>query len=465
MRLFNDFIKKRKHETLSAEEMEAALNERVAKGGRFPIEVFDPALGPFINDLIDKFNIPSCFIGLNLLHAYSTAVGSAYAVSTNGDNRFYMALWCCLNGISSSGKTMSYDMIHEPLFKIQSEFESKWDYETQGLDSLEVRDKLIKMVMFRDIQVPTLVRSILPDNPKGMCKYTDEIMEWFNTMNPGRGGKEGSDEQFWLSSWNVKPYSGVRAGKQMFTVPRPYIPVCGGIQPKILYKMFMNDRDITGFVFRVLFATPEEHRIAIGDRGYRIPKEYREIHDKAIRSLYNDVPVNHAKEEPRILIMNREAIKEFEVWSNKKSMEINALKDLDDKEIQAGILGKMNEYVIRISGILRMMDLAIQVTSTGKNVKYHKEELIDKDVMKRALLLTDYFFGSAVNAYNWVSKKVTAPANVMEMANMRKANWTWKKIAEHLYDGDGSKVAAERASREYKRMLRDYPKVFGAKNI
>lgn len=464
MQLYKRF--KKGLETSSDKELESVLSDRATQGNRYPMEVFNSALSPFLNDMIDKFDIPPCFVGTNLIHAYSTAIGSAYAVSTNGESKDYMTVWCCLNGRSSSGKSLSYDIIHAPIFKMQRDLEAKWDYETQGLDGMEIKDKHIKMIMFRDIQVATLLRSILPDNPKGMCKYVDEIMEWFNTMNPGRSGKEGSEEQFWLSAWSCKPYSGVRAGKQVFAVPRPYIPVCGGIQPKILYKMFMNDRDITGFVFRILFATPNVHRIAMGDRSYRIPKEYTDIHHKAIISLYKDLPVKNSYEDPKLCIMDKEANAEYEAWRNQRALAINALADMDDGEIQSGILGKLSDYAIRFAGILRMMDKAIEVTSTGNDAKYYKEEKIDREVMKRALKLLDYYFQTAVDAYNLVAKKVTAPDEVMTFANMRKANKTFQEIAAEVWgDKENTKSGGNKARIKYQEYLKQYPKVFGAKNI
>src|SRR5690606_37187291 len=112
---------------------------------------------------------------------------------------------------------------------------------------------------------------------KGLIKYSDELLEWINGMNQ-LTKKEGTDEQFWISSWNCTKYSDIRSGKQKFVIRRPFVNVIGGAQYSVLSRMLSKDRDTTGFIFRLLLALPEVDKIAEPDPSFEVPREMYERH-------------------------------------------------------------------------------------------------------------------------------------------------------------------------------------------
>ncbi|MEJ0030013.1 MAG: hypothetical protein WDO15_06435 [Bacteroidota bacterium] len=84
------------------------------------------------------YDVPASYIGLTLLSAYSTAIGTSYAVESNGDNIF-LPVWACLCGISSSGGTTVINKIYSPLADIQDGFDLEWSDKTTGLSREKVQ--------------------------------------------------------------------------------------------------------------------------------------------------------------------------------------------------------------------------------------------------------------------------------------------------------------------------------------
>jgi len=455
---FNDFLKGKNSEisTASTEDIVKELKKREGPQNIFPLDIFHSRIKPFITEMHTKYDIPRAYIGLSMLMSYSTAIGSAYAVSRNGDDRMYLSIWGCMNGISSSGKSYALDECLKPLIEIQDDFDKDWDDVTKGLTDERRQGLKIKALIYRDAYIPTLIRSILPFNPKGVLKESDEILEWINGLN-SMNKKESTDEQFWLSAWDGRKYSAVRSSNIKITIPRVFTNLIGGIQPKLLYKLFKNERGDSGFIFRLLFASPEEFKIARPIPGYSIPIEFKDIHKKHLSKLYNHLPVIDPYEDPKICMVTREALKIFGSWEDKKINLINNIPDVNEMNIHSGILGKMKAYAYRFAGILAITDYAYNLPD---HETYFKNELhITADIMTRGIRAADYFYNSAVAVYEAVDNSITAPMEVLYMATLFKMNTSTSRMAELILKDPKKKSTMHRM---LKKAIHDYPKVFGA---
>lgn len=457
--------------TATRDELVGELDKRDKSINPFPLDVFPSQLKPFINDLTQFYDIPRSFVGLCLLSCYSTAIGTAYAVTTNGKDKIFMGVWGCLLGISSSGKSAAMDLILEPIYNIQQDFDKEWDEEVNNLEKQDDKRYMnIKAVAIRDVHVQTLIKSILPKNPKGLIKLSDELLEWINGLNALGKGK-GTDEQFWLSAYNSRMYTVTRGGNEKYTVPRPFVNVLGGLQYGVLHRLFANDRDITGFVYRLLFAMPEADKISDRDLTHKTPQEYFDIHDNAVRTLYEDLPITDSYEEPMLCIMGESAIKAFLSWRTELLREINRITDLQEKDARSGIYGKITEYCQRFAGIICLMDKAMQMglknssLTVGKGGDFapffKREELIDASQMERAIKLANYFYHTAWEAYERVDKQMTAPREVLQVAALFNSGKSLRQIAEIMYD-DSSDKAKQKMARDLKKYIKEYPRVFKA---
>lgn len=440
--------------TISTDELRQELENREIKTV-FPLDVFHLKIKPFIQVLNKEFDLPRAYVGLGMLIAYSSAIGTSYAIKS-GTDYMYLPVWGCFEGISSSGKSLAMSMIMRPLLKIQKEFDKEWNENTQEMKLDEKRYEILKTAIYRDVHIATLTRYVLPDNPKGLTKIADEILEWINGMNQ-LSRKEGTDEQFWLSTWDCAPYSGIRSGKEKFSLPRPFVNVVGGIQPSITYKLFAKDRDVTGLIFRLLFAVPETVKIAEPNSMFQMDSALEELHAKCINMMYKNLVVKDDYQEPKICTFEPEAQRAIEQWRKMRIARINHMDDVKEKEIHAGILGKIYTYAKRFSALLCISDRAYD----GGYLNDHM--VITESMAQRALKLADYFYESAAVVSDRVNTKVTAPAHILRWAGMLRAGLSFAKMGKMEFpDCISDDAAAKKMSREIKKAIKEYPTVFGA---
>jgi hypothetical protein len=454
--------------TFTDDEIEAERQKREQGSNLFPLDVFNPKIAPFINALAQNYDIHRAYIGLCLLSAYSTAIGTAYTVATNETDRIYLPIWGCLLGLSSSGKTLAINKIYGPLNKIQDQFNRQWDEETHGLSDDGIKKAHMHQLIYRDIFTPTLVRYVIPDNPKGLCKMADELLEWINGMNPGsKTGRDGIDEQFWLSVWNCTQYDAVRSGKQKFVCKRPFINIIGGTQYKVLPDFFAKNRDTSGFIFRLLFAIDDRSKMAEVDPYFQMPKEWAAPHEHSLEFMYRELAMPDSEEEPGRCILTHDAINLYHSWVRTSVKAINEMEDIDDRELQAGIFGKTKEYCLRFAALLHISDKVLNADMPENiyKARLSKIEYIDVMTLHRAMKLAQYFHKSSEIAYERVKKQRYAPHDAIVCANlMRKIDkrFSLMQIAGVIY-GNETEANKSKLKRNLKKWMFEYSWLFNTR--
>lgn len=469
MAKLTDFLTRRKETGLGVLSTEELLNEvarRQTEVNPFPLDVFNPKIHPFIAALNGKCDLPSSFIGLSLLCAYSTCIGTSYIVSTNASDGIYLPVWGCLLGISSSGKSYCLEKVFAPIEGMQTKIDIERRERVKDMTKEAAAEEKLPMIWCRDVHIPTLVRYVLNDNPKGVVKMHDELLEWVNGID-ALSKKESTDTQFWLSTWNCKPYSVVRSARDRIFLNRPFVNVVGGTQYSQLTKLFSKDRDTTGFIFRLLFARPEVDRIAVVDPTFAMPQEEEWKHARILRILREWLPVEDTAEKPKKCVLTKEAIARYEAWTSGHVKRINALPDRDDRDIEAGVLGKIKEYALRFSAILTLVDTAFDSKFPQEFDLFTAQQIFRPDLpvvdatMEKAIRLADYFYNTAVETSSLVRKQMTAPSEVLQAAVAFKMGKSYREIGKLLFndDTDAGKV---KAMRHLRKWIVQYPKVFNA---
>lgn len=455
--------------TASVTELEAELTQRAKDNNPFPLDVFHENVHPFLNALHKYYDFHKGYIGLTLLSCYSTAIGTSYTVSTTGSDQIYLPIWGCMLGLSSSGKSLCFNKIYDPLVQLQNEIDKNWEEDTRGLSEEKTRFTDMPQLLYRDSHMPTLIRYVLPDNPKGICKVSDELLEWINGMNATGGGrKEGTDEQVWLSIWNCTNYSAIRSNKVKISLRRPFVNVFGGTQYENLPKFFNNNRDHSGFIFRLLFAIDDRKSVIAVDPYFTMPDEWWMPHHKCIRLMHEYLKVVDADDEPGVCILSEESRDIFYNWSEAIRRRVNGSEE-KDRNIQAGIFGKIKEYMLRFCAILHITDKVLDNMNVegGYHHKLMMREPITPDVIRRAIKLADYFYISAEQAYANVILQKFAPRDAMEIAAL------WNKLylgqRKSLMDlgsimyGKKSEANRKRFERNLTRYMVDYHWLFNSK--
>jgi hypothetical protein len=453
----NDYINAKKGLPTVTDD---ALSDEIQKrqiNNVFPLHVFNSKILPFIEALHTQYDIPRSYIGLSMLSAYSSAIGTAYYVKLNKIGDIYFPVWACLEGISSAGKSLIMNQVFKPHYSIQEELEEDWFNMIEGKTDDAIRNMPSRQLIYGEANIPTLIKDVMPYNPKGILQDADEILSWINGMNQlSKGGKEGTDEQFWMKSWNCKAHRKRLSGNKIFVIKRPFLSVFGGAQPSIMWKLFKNDRATTGFIFRLLFAIPEKNKIAEPNLAFDMPDEYEAIHHKCINSLYKGLPMNN-DDESREMLLDHNSLRSFLEWSSLKVKKINLIKDPIQLEMEAGIMGKIKEYCIRFAGMLHLADKAYN------HEQFLATELITVETMGRAIKLADYFFEAASTVTQRVNDSVIASHEVLRYAGYIKAGFSMQRIGDlefkSITNDDTRRI---KAAREVRKLIKQYPKIFHA---
>lgn len=438
--------------TASISELEKELDERL-KSPMFPLHVFPDKLKPLIQALHSDQSMPRSYIGTSILAAYSTAIGTSYHVETVL-GRQYLSLWACLEGISSSGKSLIYNVLLKPIEDKHSELlaaiRNTVEHTNEGSE--------VKQIIVNETNMATLLNEIVNQNPKGVLYNSDEILGWVNGMNKGMRGV-GNDEELWMTIWNSKQTTKRLSKGKVFFSECPYIVVFGGIQPSKLVELFKNGRDDSGFIYRILFAEPERHQMLNVSLKYKLPEEWVNQHVNCINHFVS-LEIDNPKKDSIGLTLSDGAIDVYENWKSGKINRINSIKSLDDRSRQSSVFGKFSEYTLRFAGTLHLMDNFFNWSSRPEDTA------IGIQTMNKAISLSDYFHETAKRVTERVFQNVYAPSEVLQLAALIKRGYSNQKIGDLVFD-DGKRTKEARkkmAERRVKSAMQKYPRIFGAIN-
>jgi hypothetical protein len=110
-----------------------------------------------------------------------------------------------------------------------------------------------KQFIADDITLEALV-DLHQEVTTGVGVFKDELAGWLKDMNKYR---EGSDLEFWLSTWSGTSVNVNRLTRVGSFVENPFIPVIGGIQPAVLNELYNQEKKINGFMDRMLISYPD----------------------------------------------------------------------------------------------------------------------------------------------------------------------------------------------------------------
>ena len=131
----------------------------------------------------------------------------------------------------------------------------------QGLDP-NPREPERKRFIISDI-TPEAVHRIHSQNKRGLCLVSDEFSGWFKNFNRYNNG---SESEFWMSVFSHKfAMADRKSSASGIFIRRPFICVCGTIQPEILWELASNSRSSNGFLERILFVIPVNQDMGVSN--------------------------------------------------------------------------------------------------------------------------------------------------------------------------------------------------------
>jgi hypothetical protein len=359
---------------------------------QFPIEVFPIEIQEYIIQSSTTLGMSVDYMGCSFLWMLSVIIGNSMVIEVKPGWIETATLWIAVVGKPGIGKTPSINQMIFPLKEInvreQKNFQrnyAKW-LEYEKLDKKEreyseiIEKPVSKQFIVGDITLEALV-DLHEVNPNSIGVFKDELAGWFKDMNKYR---QGSDLEFWLSSWSGQSISLNRKTAKSAFVDKPFIPVLGGIQPSVFEEFSTGINKENGFVDRILISYPElrVNKYNNNSIDYQIIEWYRSFVNRfkdTIENLFLNINEN-GELIPTKVIFNNTSNNEWIRIHDKLTDNQNSD---DENEYMKSMIPKQKSYIPRFALVLNSLWSFFNEEYLPKEI--HKESIL------RAELLSDYF--------------------------------------------------------------------------
>lgn len=399
--------------TVHKGDWKAALNEinpkpdfperpKVADPDAFPVDVFPQAVQELIYELKLGADYHPDFVAIAIMAAYGTVIGNKVKLKVNNTWHATTIFWLMAVGAPGTKKTHPIKTILKPLIDLNFESKKQYDEELkewEAGDKKGNKPKFFQMVV-QDYTIESLhlVHSV---NKKGICLYKDEIKGFLNDMNKYKAGGKGSDEQFWLDSFNNSGVTINRVSREPLVLSNIHINLIGTIQPDVLDDV-ISEHSGNGLVDRFLFTKAETKVYPMTDKD--IDPRFLHQWNENLRSIITHSDLMYQEPEDTVVIdipsELRARIFAFDEWLTNIQNDENEVSQI------RGYISKLKSYHPRFILLLAMMDTFSEGVET---------EITD-NVLDRAERLTKYFLSTARAVFAETEENVEAK-NVMAGLN------------------------------------------------
>lgn len=344
----------------------------------FPIDVFPTHIGMYINELNRTHNYKKDFLAVAFMFTMATVNGNLIKLRVKNDWLAATTFWFAVVGNSGVMKTHPINSMIKPLKNIDLASKDKYDYEKDQYERLDAKDKkdaqrpFYKQLLIEDFTIEAC-SWIHKHNPKGLGLFKDELIGFINDMNKYR---KGSDEQFWLQSFNNSSYVVNRVTKEPLVINDIMINIIGSIQTTLLQQVMISANG-NGLIERFLFTSKE-------DNIY--PQSIDDISIEWIK-WYNNSIIEIEKlfvysKEPKVIDMTLEA-RQLMI---KFDTELCAVQSAEDTSFNIrNYINKIKTYLPRFALLTCIIDVCFE------GGRYEVTEVH----MNKAIRLAKYFIESA----------------------------------------------------------------------
>lgn len=381
----------------------------------FPIDIFPKDIQNYLLECNSKLDSSVEYMGCSLLWLISVCIGNSIEVEVKKGWNENLSVWISIVGKAGLGKTPSISNIVFPLTKINAKEIKKYIKESEKYEYYinlpkkekdehsEVQKPIKSQFIANDITLEALV-DLHQESDNSVGVFKDELAGWLKDMNKYR---EGSDLEFWLSTWSGKSVNLNRLTRRGSFVEKPFIPVLGGIQPSIFNTFYTDENKDNGFMDRMLLCYPDlkidyynENEISED-----ILKWYKEI----VISFYDTIKSIIKRDDEGDITQltakfSEEAKKEWKRMFNEMT---DVQNNEEENEYLKSMFPKQKSYIPRFACLIHVFD---EFFSEGGNTL-----LISKDSILKAEKLSKYFIATAkkikINSVDVSRLKNTITAN------------------------------------------------------
>jgi len=390
------------------------LDDRRGELPAFPLDVLSPSWQQWAIKAAHGAGCAVDYVMVPLFAGASSQIGTARRIQASKSWSEPFTCWTAIVGASGTGKTPGLDVVKRALAEIENERQTKIaelrrQHETNAArakakfkawkEAVEAANKRHEATppMPSDADVPddfisprlwvgdaTIQRlaMLLVARPSGLLLISDELASLF--LNMTRYASGGSDREFWIESWNGKPYAVDRVGRPPLSIQHLLIGITGGFQPDKLARSFKGDAD--GLYARCLFGWPAKAPYQpLTDAVTEVETEFKNALTRLIELTADDGSDLIVTAVP----LSQEARKSFEAF--RKEVHAGSAA-LDGRE--AEWWAKTPAHVLRLAGTLAYLDWARR--TAGQPIVIAEPHRIEKTFLDGAVrLVRDYFWPHA----------------------------------------------------------------------
>lgn len=326
---------------IKAQNDEAVIE---VKSSGFPTEVFPEFIRKYIYELNETLNFSLDYLSAAVMFTVSSVCGNKYKLKVKHGWEAPPIFWFACVGYPGTIKTHPVKAIIRPLMEIDRESKKVFNAEMLHYDP-DARPRQpkpkFKQIIISDYTLEAL-HQVHSYNHRGLGLYKDELKGFIGDMNKYR---KGSDEEFWLESFNNGSFTVNRATKDPMMIEDICVNLIGTIQHEVLSKI-ISDFSGSGFIDRFLFTSPETEVFPITDKEAN--PEHSERWERFIRYIHNSS--NYLDRQDKQLIeMTPEAFKYYQ----KLDKELVAIQKEEAESVDLkNYLSKMKTYIPRFALIL-----------------------------------------------------------------------------------------------------------------
>lgn len=369
---------RRKIETPDPPEFEPTQpdDEQQRKKVDFPIDIFPNHVSEFITQLNNSLNYSVDFLSLSVMFTMSVLNGNKYKLKVKNGWVAPSIFWFAIVGEPGTMKSHPVGLMISPLKELDKRSKKSYDSQLAEYETMESKGRKprFKQLLVGDYTLEAL-HNVHENNKRGIGLYKDELVGFLNDMNKYR---KGSDEQFWLESFNNKSYIVNRATKEPVIIEDTNINIIGTIQPSVLNKV-VKDFDGNGLVDRFLYTTAETEIYPLPRRD--IDQRWIDWYLQSMIECNSFFEYNDSNDS-YVLTLSEDALGVF-YDADERLIAMQKSDDLTPN--MKGYINKMKTYLPRFALIMGLFDMCFNGYTTE----------INEEHMAKAVRLMDYFIQSA----------------------------------------------------------------------
>lgn len=361
----------------------------------FPIDIFPNDIQEYLIECNTKLDSSIEYMGVSLLWLISVCIGNSIDVEVKKGWNENLSVWISVVGKAGLGKTPSISNVIFPLIKINAkeiknyikEMEKYEHYESLSKKEKEEHNEVYKptksQFIANDITLEALV-DLHQESDNAVGVFKDELAGWLKDMNKYR---EGSDLEFWLSTWSGKSINLNRLTRKGSFVEKPFIPVLGGIQPSIFNTFYTEENKDNGFMDRMLLCYPDLKIDYYNDS--EICEELLKWYKEVVISFYDTIKsiIKRDEDGSIITLTSKFSDEAKEEWKRIFNEMTDIQNNEEENEYLKSMFPKQKSYIPRFAALIHVFD---EFFSDGGNTL-----LISKESVLKAEKLSKYFIATA----------------------------------------------------------------------